>query len=183
MTHTEPAAATDYAEQALAVCRGVLGGLGEADLQRPTPCTEFTVAELCDHLDRSMVLLAGSAGAQLQPDASAAPARRVSALADQAIEAWRGHGVAGSVPLGRRELPAADVVSIITMELVVHAWDLARALEVPVEVPAAVLAHLRERAPHLISPDRRGRAFAAEVPVGPAATPLDRLIAFTGRTP
>ena len=31
--------------------------------------------------------------------------------------------------------------------------------------------------------DKRGRSFAAEVPAGPDATILDRLIAFTGRAP
>ena len=32
-------------------------------------------------------------------------------------------------------------------------------------------------------PDKRGRSFAAEVPAGPEATVLQRLIAFTGRVP
>ena len=35
----------------------------------------------------------------------------------------------------------------------------------------------------LITSDKRGRSFAAEVPAGPAATVQERLIAFTGREP
>jgi hypothetical protein len=35
----------------------------------------------------------------------------------------------------------------------------------------------------LVTPDKRGRSFAAEVPAGQAATVLERLIAFTGRAP
>jgi uncharacterized protein (TIGR03086 family) len=180
---TGPDDLIEQAELALAVCRGVLEKLDEADRQRATPCTEYTVADLCEHLDRSMVLLAGSAGAQLQADESLSPAARLSDLAGQAIAAWRRRGVDGTVALGRRDLPAADVVTILTMELVVHAWDLARALDRPLAVPDGVLAQLRERAPYLITSDRRGRAFAPEVPVSADATELDRLIAFTGRTP
>ena len=37
------------------------------------------------------------------------------------------------------------------------------------------------RARELVTPDKRGRSFAAEVPAAPSATVLERLIAFTGR--
>ena len=40
-----------------------------------------------------------------------------------------------------------------------------------------------DQARQLITEDKRGRSFAAEVPVGSRATALQRLIAFTGRVP
>jgi hypothetical protein len=40
-----------------------------------------------------------------------------------------------------------------------------------------------DRARDLITADKRGRSFAAEVPARPEATALQRLVAFTGRTP
>jgi hypothetical protein len=50
-------------------------------------------------------------------------------------------------------------------------------------VPSDVAGYVLDRARELITEDKRGRSFAAEVPAGPDATVLQRLIAFTGRVP
>jgi hypothetical protein len=50
-------------------------------------------------------------------------------------------------------------------------------------VTLAACRSVLRRARSLITPDKRGRSFAAEVPAGQAATVLERLIAFTGREP
>ncbi|HXO23902.1 MAG TPA: TIGR03086 family protein, partial [Streptosporangiaceae bacterium] len=96
---------------------------------------------------------------------------------------WRRRGLGGSVAVGRSTLPAALAAEIIPMELLVHGWDVARATGSQIEVPAEVASHLLGCAHSLVTPDKRGRSFAAEVPVGPSATVLERLIAFTGRQP
>jgi uncharacterized protein (TIGR03086 family) len=86
-------------------------------------------------------------------------------------------------------LPAAQVYTIVLLELVVHGWDVARAMgtsadsHVRFAVPTQVVDHLLGQAPVLITADKRGRAFAQAVEVGADAAPLERLIAFTGRTP
>ena len=54
----------DCAAVTLAACRAVLGRLTEDDLSRPSPCAEYTVGEVGEHVVRSMVLLASVAGAQ-----------------------------------------------------------------------------------------------------------------------
>jgi len=38
------------AEATLAICQNVLRGIGESDLDKPTPCSSFTIGELADHL-------------------------------------------------------------------------------------------------------------------------------------
>ena len=85
--------------------------------------------------------------------------------------------------VGRSTLPASLAVEIIPMELLVHGWDMARATGSEIEVPAEVASHLLGCARSLVTPDKRGRSFAAEVPAGPSATAVERLIAFTGRQP
>jgi uncharacterized protein (TIGR03086 family) len=176
---------TDHGHAALVACRWSLHRVTEADLARPTPCAEFTVADLADHLVKSMVLLAGSAGTELVPPEASMPAERILPLAEAALSAWAARGFDGEVPLGRRTAPAADVYSIVLLELVVHGWDLARALghDELFDVPDPVVAHLSSVTPGLIRPEARGRGFADVVEVGSDATPLQRLIAFTGRTP
>jgi len=74
-------------------------------------------------------------------------------------------------------------VEIIPLELLVHGWDIARATRSEIDIPPEIAGYVLGRARELITEDKRGRSFAAEVPMGPEATVLERLIAFTGRVP
>ena len=127
--------------------------------------------------------VAGALDARVGAVASAALAARVGSVASAAVAAWRRRGLDGSVAVGRSTLPASLAVEIIPLELVVHGWDLARATGRGIDVPAEVAGHMLDSARRLITPDKRGRSFAAEVPAAPDATTLQRLIAFTGRAP
>ncbi len=172
-----------HADEALAACREAAQRVTEADLDSPTPCSGFTVADLTDHVIRSMTLLADVAGTTLHDDATAPAATRIAGLATGAISAWRSRGLDGSVAVGRSVLPARVAAEIVPLELLVHGWDLARAtghrLVVSTELAESMLVSARE----LVTPDKRGKSFAAEVAVGADATALERLIAFTGREP
>jgi len=173
----------EWGAAALAACRAVLQRVTASDLGRETPCTEYSVAQVGDHLERSMVLLAGSAGAHVEPLGGATLDDRIAPLAKQALSAWQEHGVDGSVPLGSRTLPAANVYDIVLLELVIHGWDVNRALGASTifDVRADLVEHLIQQTPILIKPEARGRSFAEPAPVTADATALDRLVAFTGR--
>jgi uncharacterized protein (TIGR03086 family) len=174
----------ECASVTLTACRAVLARLTVDDLARPSPCAEYTVGEVGEHVVRSMVLLASVAGGA----GSAGPVaglldERVGVTGEAALAAWRRRGLGGSVPVGRSTLPAGLAAEIIPLELLVHGWDMARATGSEIEVPAEVASHVLGCARSLVTPDKRGRSFAAEVPAGPSATVLERLIAFTGRQP
>jgi uncharacterized protein (TIGR03086 family) len=173
----------DCAAVTLPACRAVLRRLTEADLDRPTPCAEYTVADVGQHLLRSMALLASVAGEQIDAPAEGTLDARVAAMAEAALAAWRRRGLDGSVAVGRSTLPASLAVEIIPLELLVHGWDIARATGSTIDVSPEVAGHVLDRALTLITEDKRGRSFAAEEPAGPGATVLQRLIAFTGRVP
>jgi uncharacterized protein (TIGR03086 family) len=108
---------------------------------------------------------------------------RVTVSAGAALAAWRRRGLDGSVAVGRSTLPAGLAAEIIPLELLVHGWDLARAIGSEIDVAPEVADYMLGQARLLITPDKRGRSFAAEVPAGPSASALERLIAFTGREP
>ena len=195
----------ECASVTLAACRAVLRRLAPDDLGGATPCAEFTVGEVGEHVVRSMVLLGSVAGAAPTVPAPAVPAptvaapavaapavaasgsgsldERVAAVTAAALEAWRWHGLGGSVAVGRSTLAADLAVQIIPLELLVHGWDVARATGAQIEVAPEVACYVLEQARSLVTADKRGRGFAAEVPAGPSATVLERLIAFTGRDP
>ena len=177
----------DCAAVTLPACRAVLRRLTEDDLSRPTPCAEYTAGDVGRHVVRSMVLLASVAGEQIgEPAADLAAGlleEQVTVTAEAALAAWRRRGLGGTVAVGRSSLPASLAVEIIPLELLVHGWDIARATGSAIDVTPEVAGYVLSRARELVTDDKRGRSFAAEVPAGPQATVLEQLIAFTGREP
>ncbi len=107
----------------------------------------------------------------------------MGATAEAALAAWRHRGLDGSVAVGRSALPASLAVEIIPLELLVHGWDIAQATGHHIDVTPEVAGYVLDRARELITADKRGRSFAAELSAGAQATVLQRLIAFTGRAP
>lgn len=168
---------------ALDAIQDVLHAITPDDLGRSTPCAEYDVAAVVDHVERSMVLLAGSAGAVLEAAGPGTPEQRIVPLAAATLDAWTGRGLGGEVAVGSRTYPAELAYAIVLLELVVHGWDLATALGRAYSVPAEVVDYLRRQVPRLITPERRGKAFAPEIPVAADAPALSALIAFTGRQP
>src|SRR5258708_9259364 len=95
----------DCAAVTLPACRAALQRLTEEDLSRSTPCTEYTVGDVGQHLVRSMVLLASVAGQQVDTPVTGTPDTIVAATAEAALAAWRHRGLGGSVAGGRRVPP------------------------------------------------------------------------------
>jgi uncharacterized protein (TIGR03086 family) len=170
------------ADAALVVCQNVLRGTGETDLDRPTPCSSFTLGQLADHLISSMVGLGGMAGAVVVPAESGSVESRVTVAAQQALEAWNRRGLEGTVKLGDSGMPAGVAAGILSLELLIHAWDFAVATGQQVNVSDQLAQYVLGLARQVIQPQgREGGAFAAAIEVGPEADILDQLIAFSGR--
>jgi uncharacterized protein (TIGR03086 family) len=88
------------------------------------------------------------------------------------------------IAFGGRTLPAHLALGILSLELLVHGWDFAVALDRPFDVPDAYAVHILGRAhPTLNAESRVNAGFDPPVPVPPDASALDQLIAFTGRDP
>src|SRR5215472_16404224 len=62
--HSPPADELHSAEDTLGVLQGVLHPIAADDLTRQTPCTEFDVAQLTEHLLNSITALGGMVGAE-----------------------------------------------------------------------------------------------------------------------
>lgn len=170
------------ADATLAVCQNVLRGISEDDLDKETPCAEFTVGRLADHLIGSMIGLGGMAGANVVPAESGTLESRVAFAAQQALEAWNTRGLKGSVKLGDNDMPAALAANILSVEFLIHAWDFAVATGGQVHVSDEVTRYVLDLARQVISPQQRaGGSFAEAIEVGPDAHVLERLIAFSGR--
>jgi uncharacterized protein (TIGR03086 family) len=171
------------AQATLAVCQNVLRGIGEGDLGRPTPCSQFTIGQLVDHLIGSTVSLGRMAGVVVVPAESGTVESRVAFAAQQTLEAWDKRGLQGTVKRGERDMPAALAASILSLELLVHGWDFAAATGQSMPVSAQVSGYVLDLAHTVISPQARQRgSFADAIEVGPDVDIMDRLIAFSGRS-
>ena len=170
------------AEASLAVLLGVLRKLTPEDREKATPCENFTAHELLEHLARSLKQIGGALGADVTDDAGAGPEVRIAGLAQATLEAFSRRGIEGTIDMGFAELPATVVAGIINLELLVHAWDFAKATGQELVVSDAVTDHVEARPWTISDQVRASGSFAAAQPVAETASSLERLIAFTGRT-
>lgn len=169
------------AEATLAVLQPVLRGLTDEHRTAPTPCADYDCHALAEHLMGSLTGLGAMAGAEVVDPGEGSLEHRVSMMAGQSITGWRVRGVEGAVASPAGEIPASVGASILSIELLLHAWDFAQASGQQVAVSDEVVAWVAERAATVV-PGSRGRgAFADEVPAAADATPLERLVAFSGR--
>ena len=175
----------ECAESTLDVLQQVLQGIGDDDLGNQTPCREFDVASLTDHLMNSITLIGTAAGAEIpERDRAASVADQVVGAARPAVAAWRRRGLDGMVPFGPGEAPAAMMARILSLEFLVHAWDYAAATGQTVPPSDEQSERVLEWARAIITPEGRVRAgFDDPADVPDDASALDRLLAFTGRRP
>jgi uncharacterized protein (TIGR03086 family) len=169
------------AEAVLAVIQPVFRSLTEAGRGKPTPCADFTAHDLVEHLLGSLVQLATMAGPSLTIPEQGSAEDKVSVLAGQTIEAWRGVDLTGTLPFGDGDAPAAFLASIVPVELLLHGWDLAESTGQTLHVSDEVVGYVREIGEGLIK-GGRGRSFGDEVTPAPDASPIDAFAAYAGRT-
>lgn len=185
------------AEASLAICQAVLHKMQRHDATQPTPCAKFTVSDLVAHLSGSLDFLGAAAGADISHADKADNEDnvesirsdgnpwepRVAASAQRTLEAWRARGTDGLVALGGGDVPAEMAATLLSIELLVHAWDLARACSWDLDVSEELAGYVLGLARDLITPEIRGHdRFAEALEPPPGAKSIDQLVAFTGRS-
>ncbi|WP_435155537.1 TIGR03086 family metal-binding protein [Amycolatopsis sacchari] len=162
----------------------------DADLSRPTPCTEWTVANLLTHMavqHRGFAAAARGERADWRLPAPAPdPVADYLAAGADVLIAFREAGSALLLPEIREQpFPAEQAMAFHFIDYVVHAWDLARAIGTDVPLDDTVLAPAWEVARRVPDGEERRRpdaAFQPGVPVHDGAM-LDRIVATLGRDP
>lgn len=156
----------------------------------PTPCTEWTVAQLVEHLVRGHRLFASALRRDAPPEEPAVPqqhgtdrARDHRDAADDLLAAFRAPGaLEGIVSVPVATVPGAVAVRLRIVEVLTHSWDLARATDQAAEMPDAIVEEHIEFTRRTLSMVPEGRSpFQPPQPVSAEAAPLDRLAALLGR--
>lgn len=173
-------------QRAQDVFAGVLANVGPEQLEAPTPCSEWTVGDLIEHVVGGNEQVGRWAGVTDQlparPD-SLVDAHRATATAAQQVFA-RPDGLTAVYEFPFGPLPGGVVIGMRSTDVLTHAWDLATATgqnaDLDPELAGELLAAARER----VGPDFRGsgRPFGAEEPCPADRSAADHLAAFLGRT-
>lgn len=167
-------------------------------LVEPTPCSNYCVGDLLDHIVGLTVAFGGAAvkadgesasmgpagdGSNLHPDRRVSLPLRLETL----VQAWA-HPDAwtGTTRVGGQELPGEIAGIVLFGELTIHGWDLARAISIPFEPDLASMLPLFDLVRQTFSPGQdaaRGSAFGPAVPVADDAPMLDHILGLLGRDP
>lgn len=174
----------------------VVSNITDEQLRDPTPCPDYTVGDLLEHVGGLALAFRWAADKDHPSTDDAPPSGDASRLADdwrtsipvsvramavawQAPEAWTGMTKAGGV-----DLPG-EVAGLVALdEVVVHGWDLAVATGQPFEADEASVEGAVGFVSQFSGPgteDRRDGLFGPEATPAEDASPLERLLAMAGR--
>jgi uncharacterized protein (TIGR03086 family) len=176
--------------------RRVVDGIDESQLANPSPCAEWTVRDVLNHVTAGAKMFTISVRDGSIPDAQLGALMTgdnvgadfkgsFGVAANEAEAAFAEPGVLDKVvklPFG--EMPAGVALNIAIFDLTTHAWDLAKATGQSTELDPEVLQAALGAARAMLSDDLRATGrFGPEVPVSAGAPLQDQLAGLTGRTP
>jgi uncharacterized protein (TIGR03086 family) len=185
LTQGEPTEVLDQLDELGPVLAAVVGGIRADQLDNPTPCANFTVRGVLEHMiGGATMFTAAFRGAEpSQPDTTDVLAAFGPALTGLA-EAMHAPGALDRTvhaPFG--EVPGATFARFVVLDGLVHGWDLAMATGQAYEPPTSLVAEVEAFGNQAIEPLRDGDTFGPAVEPPPSASPIERLAAFTGRQP
>lgn len=177
--------------QAADLFGSVVHQVGADQWGNTTPCTEWDVRALVNHLVGEQLW----AVPLLDGDSLADVGDRFDGdvLGSDPVAAWDASSAASkaafavpgvldrTVQLSYGDESAINYCGQMTLDAAVHSWDLARGIDVPAILPEELAEYLYD----LVAPMKELLAasgmFAAPVPVDPAANTQIRLLALLGR--
>jgi uncharacterized protein (TIGR03086 family) len=170
----------------------IIVGVRPEDLPKPTPCKDWNVRLLLNHIIGGNHMFAevakggrvdstGEMDDYTVPD----PGSNYLSSADALLAAWAEPGAMERrvhMPFG--DIPASAAVSIHFLDIVVHGWDLARATGQDATIETDLAEEALDISHGFLSPELRATGvFGPEVPLSEDHPLRDRLVAFMGRRP
>ncbi len=173
----------------------VVSAVRADQLAGPTPCPDFDVAALVDHLVGAG-WRAVSLGRGETPSGEEFPHVELGDAADQLSQAGRAAAGAWSddrlsetttMPWGET-YTGSTLVDMYLSELVAHSWDLAVATGQPAVCDESLAMAALDAGRAMLRPEYRnmmgpGSPFGTEQPVDEGAPTLERFAGFMGRSP
>lgn len=183
--------ALDYYRTGLQEFDKRVHAIAEGQWNSSTPCTEWTVRDLVNHVvgeNRWVALLmAGKAiadvGNALDGDLLGDdPKRAWDEAREEALSSVEQPDALGrTVHLSYGDTPAETYITEVAVDHAVHAWDLARAIGIDEQIDLDLVEFAKRELEPKITQWREAGVFGDEIEVPEDADVLTRLLAMTGR--
>jgi uncharacterized protein (TIGR03086 family) len=186
----------DFVPAATAMA-GLLAGISDDQLGSPTPCPDYVLGDLLDHVG-GLTKAFTWAATKDPASGSTAPSGDGSRLGDNwreeiasdldgLVAAWRRPDAwTGMTAAGGVELPGEVAGLVALNELVIHGWDVAGSSGQPYRCDEATVRAAHDFVMQFSGPgseESRGDAFGPVIEVSSDRPILDRLIGLSGRDP
>ncbi|AVH21783.1 TIGR03086 family metal-binding protein [Nocardia cyriacigeorgica] len=162
-----------------------IAALDDAELDLPTPCTGWTIADLIAHMNERHAAVIAATGTPV-PTPAGDPRDAFAVIAAHWVTAMEQTGAIVTLPRAGT-LPTEQVLSIHFVDMLVHRWDIARALGISPETPARlteialpIARSITAPGSPLNGPNGVYHPSLAENPTRPA---MDNIAALLGRDP
>jgi uncharacterized protein (TIGR03086 family) len=166
-------------QRALTQAAALLDTVAEDDLGRSTPCPEWTVRQLANHLIAQprvfVTMLQGAPpGWNGREDYTTRLGEELLTRGNALINLWREVAASGEETMLDPDWQAAEIA--------VHTWDLAVALGRPTDTLDEQLAQRSlVTMDRVLGPVRKGRAFASALAAPEGSGAYEHLAAYAGR--
>lgn len=176
--------------QVVPILAGLIGRVSPEDLDRPTPCADWTLRDLLNHVIGGARMFAGAfAGDPLQDISGHLPDvvgdDPMNAFGRAAAEFGAATQLPGAMerifPLPFGTMTGRTFLRFAAFDLLVHSWDIATTIGAKVEVSSELVTEIEAFARQVLAEGRDPVNFAPAAPVPTRATPLERLVALSGR--
>jgi uncharacterized protein (TIGR03086 family) len=173
-------------------------GIPDDVVDAPTPCPDYTVGDLVDHIGGAARAFTGAAVKDMGEVTATAPSGDASGLGGDwrtriprdligMAEAWRDPAAwTGMTRAGSVDLPG-EVAGLVALdEVVIHGWDLARGIGQGYECDMPSLEAVHGFVAQFSGPGQeaaRAGLFGPVVDVPADAPLLDRVLGLAGRDP
>jgi uncharacterized protein (TIGR03086 family) len=152
------------------------------DLDARTPCDEWDVRQLMNHmLDTQNYVLGTARGEQASRPSPQPP----ELLGDDPVAAFEGKRDAMLRAFGDKGVieKTGFSLGIAFGDQLLHGWDLAKATGQDATMPDGLPDAAYEMIHGRFTDEQRKGIFKPEIAVGPTASAQDKLLAYTGRNP
>jgi uncharacterized protein (TIGR03086 family) len=175
----------EFHREALGVAQQVIDAVDPSQFQLPTPCDEWNLRQLVEHMIAGNRRIAGDPPADgedvIGDDLSAAYA---AAAARAAATFEAPGGLDGTFKLSFGEVPGQVAVVARATDQLAHSWDLAKATGMSTDLsPAMYVTGLEVLRQRFAKFGRNPATYADEQQPPVGASAADRFAAFAGRRP
>lgn len=162
---------------------GVISGVQPEQLDDPTPCGDFTVRGVLEHMIAGATDFAAAyrGDAPVNHDTGDPVADVQSALGGLAAAISAPGALARTVAAPFGDVDGETFARFVVLDGLVHGWDIATATGQSYAPPDELVAAVEAFAHTALDPLRDGTTFADAVVPAPGATPIETLAAYTGR--